>query len=120
MMKIDPYKSVRAKVNRIFSELVGDRSKQLDDVAYASRNAIEDAMKKKWGMKRARSIAFHITDWNYDAAFLVALHLFPEKFTKKEIEAGIGLFSCHVPNHIGALACLLEEPMLDSFEHEVE
>jgi len=30
--------------------------------------------------------------------------MFPEKFSKKEIEAGVGLFLVHVPNHVAAAA----------------
>jgi hypothetical protein len=48
----------------------------------------------------------HLSDWNYDAAFIVALHLFPERFTDEDIEAGVGMFLCHAPNHIRA-ACLI-------------
>lgn len=36
----------------------------------------------------------------YDAAFLVAVHLFPEKFTPAEMRAGIDLVLCHIPAHV--------------------
>ena len=54
--------------------------------------------------ENAPEIAFHLSDWNWDAAFIVCLHLFPERFTAAEINAGIGLFLVHAPNHIRA-AC---------------
>jgi hypothetical protein len=119
-MKKDPYKTVRSKVNKIFTELVGDKAKELDDVAHSTREVIESVLKKKWGKNKAEDIAFHLCDWNYDAAFLVALHLYPERFTKEEIKAGIDLFIVHAPNHIGAAAFLLENPIMDSFEHELK
>jgi hypothetical protein len=40
----------------------------------------------------ADEIAFHLTDWSSKAAFLVALHLFPERFTPEEIREGFKHF----------------------------
>jgi hypothetical protein len=45
---------------------------------------------------------------------IVALHLYPERFTPKEIEAGVELFLCHVPNHVIAAARLAGHPVEDS------
>ena len=70
--------------------------------------AISTALAPDKGVEKARQIAFHMADWNSDAAFIVALHLFPERFTGAEIKAGIGLFLTHAPNHIRA-ACGLSE-----------
>jgi hypothetical protein len=63
----------------------------------------------------ADQIAFHLTDWSSDAAFIVALHLFPERFTSEEIEAGVGLFLCHVPIHVIAAARLAGHQAEDLF-----
>jgi hypothetical protein len=41
-------------------------------------------------------------DWNGEAAFIVALLLYPERFSSDEIEAGITGFLIHAPNHIPA------------------
>lgn len=62
----------------------------------------------------ADKIAFHLTDWNSDAAFIVCLHLFPERFTQEEIQAGVDLFLCHVPSHVIAAARLAGHPTEDS------
>jgi hypothetical protein len=43
-------------------------------------------------------------DWTSDAAFLLALAMFPEEFSKKEIDAGTGVMLAHVPNHVAAAA----------------
>jgi hypothetical protein len=51
-----------------------------------------------------RDIAFHLTDWLSDAAFLVAFALHPERFTDEEVNEGIGLFLCHAPEHAAAAA----------------
>ncbi|MGH2548563.1 MAG: hypothetical protein ACRDHN_04190 [Thermomicrobiales bacterium] len=62
-----------------------------------------------------RDIAFHLTDWAADAAFLVALHLFPERFTAEEIADGIESFLIHAPNHVAAAAVLSGWPPKDIF-----
>lgn len=98
----DPIESVNVKVLTIFKELVGDRAERLNGsvVADPTINAIADAIAKDHGVEKAHDIAFHMADWNWDTAFITALHLFPERFTQEEIEAGIGLFLVHAPNHI--------------------
>jgi len=63
-------------------------------------SVISEALTEEYGAKRAADISFHMADWNSDAAFVVAVHLFPERFTPEEIEAGVGLFLIHAPNHI--------------------
>ena len=63
---------------------------------------------------QADTIAFHLTDWNADAAFIVALHLYPERFTPEEIEAGVGMLLSHVPSHVIAAARLAGHPVEDS------
>ena len=49
-------------------------------------------------------MAFHLTDWNSDAAFLVAVILCPERFTSQEISEGIIRCMVHAPDHLMA-AC---------------
>jgi hypothetical protein len=56
-----------------------------------------------------------MVDWSYNAAFVVALHLFPERFTPEEIAAGIGMFCAHVPAHVIAAARLTGFPTEDLF-----
>ena len=101
-MSVDPTDSVTEKVAAIFRELAGDRAHQLDGSAIATpvRDAIATALSSDYGGATAEKIALHMSDWNSDAAFIVALHLFPERFTPEEIDAGIGLFLVHAPNHI--------------------
>jgi len=108
----DSYDSVSEKVAVIFRELAGERSKALDGSvlpaaitsAITAAQVNENAGEKE--ILRKDEIAFHLTDWNSDAAFLVALHLFPERFTPAQIPAGIDLFLVHVPSHVIAAARL--------------
>jgi hypothetical protein len=66
--------------------------------------------------ERARDVAFHLSDWHADAAFIVALHLFPERFTREEIDEGVRDFLIHAPNHVAAAAALFGFPIQDIFE----
>jgi hypothetical protein len=99
---IDPHESVCRKVLDIFARLVGDRAVRLDGsvIATPAMHAITEALAGEHGLEKANDIGFHMADWNSDAAFIVALHLFPERFTPEEINAGLGLFLVHAPNHI--------------------
>jgi hypothetical protein len=99
------FDSVGRKVSAIFSELVGDRANRLSGsvIAEPAMNTISSAFADEYGEK-APDLGFHMADWNSDAAFIVAVHLFPERFTSEEIVAGVGMFLTHAPNHIRA-AC---------------
>lgn len=109
-------------------ELVGDRATRLDPTQ--SQQEIIARMSK--GLARefdpavADDIAFHLSDWVSDAAFLVALHLFPERFSDAKIEESIESFLIHAPNHVAAAAALGGHPIEDIFEvgtprnHELE
>src|SRR2546423_211814 len=105
----DIYDSVRKKVEAIFTELVGDRELRLRGPLPAGivHTAITSALSVDIQNEVADEVAFHIVDWNCDAGFIVALHLFPERFTPEEIEAGIGLFLAHAPAHIIAAARMM-------------
>jgi len=108
----EPYDSVREKVAAIFRELAGERAKVVEGSTFpkaitsaiASALLSEDADEKV--ILHKDEIAFHLTDWSSDAAFLIALHLFPDRFTQAEIRAGIDLFLVHVPAHVLAAARL--------------
>lgn len=113
-----------AKVAAIFRELVGDRAARLDGSHYNrdsaatiaralspcpdDRNSPEDI--------RTRDIAFHLTDWASNAAFIVATQLFPDRFTAAEIADGVESFLIHAPNHVAAAAALSGHPIEDIFE----
>jgi hypothetical protein len=90
------------KVLGIFAELVGDRAKRLDGstLAEPAMSAISRAFASDYERATADAIGLHMADWNSDAAFMVAVHLFPERFTEEEIRDGVGCFLIHAPNHI--------------------
>ena len=123
-MPDDPHDSVRKKVEAIFTELAGHRTRMLDGSTFpagitstiTSPLSGPDASNEQ--VLCADQIAFHLTDWSSDTAFIVALHLFPERFTSEEIEAGVGLFLCHVPFHVIAAARLAGYQAEDLFSDD--
>ena len=71
------------KVQAIFSEIAGvERANWLrGDVPSRVMEQIAQAISAEHPREIAGEIGFHLGDWQGDAAFLVALHLFPERFT---------------------------------------
>jgi hypothetical protein len=101
-------------VRTIFAELAGERAPRLG--ANGAQGVIAAALTDELGPERADHVAFHLSDWGEDAAFLVAVHLFPERFTVEEIRNGVLAFLIHAPNHIAAGAHLAGWPVQDLFE----
>lgn len=113
----DPLGTVLQKVADIFTELVGQRAGRLDGsvISAAALDAAAAALVGQHGIEKAADIAYHMTDWNSDAAFIVALHLFPERFTSEEIDAGFAMFFAHAPNHIREACRLTGQYVWESF-----
>ena len=113
--------SVQKKVETIFTELAGDRAQTLDSSKYPYRidstisHALAGTAPTEKEYMHASEVAFHLSDWSGDAAFIVALHLYPERFTTEEIEAGVGAFLVHVPAHVIAAARLSGHSTADTF-----
>src|SRR5688500_8043266 len=112
-----PYDSVRRKVRTLFTRIAGNRAQRLDEYPHQILALLTSAMRSQ-AKKKAWDIAFHLTDWNYDAAFLVAFHLFPEKFTPAEIRAGVNMLLVHIPKHVIAAARLNGDSTEDVFAED--
>jgi hypothetical protein len=116
----------RDKVLQIFRELVGDRAEKLSASHYpADINARITGALTEAGESSATEeiidrsgIGFHLVDWNADSAFLVALILFPERFTDEEIRDGVDNFLVHAPAHILEAARLGGYPTKNIFAEE--
>jgi hypothetical protein len=110
--------TVSEKVQSLFKSIVGEAAIRLDGSYFPDKicNRISEVLSEYYSEEIAKKIAFHLVDWNGDAAFLVALHLWPEKFTTKEIVKGLFQLFPHVPDHLAAAAKLAGQPVTDVFE----
>ncbi len=120
---MDAFDAVRDKVLAIFTDLVGERAKRLDGAVSASEmmERLERVLQEAgFEGETPYDIAFDMADWNWEAAFVVALHLFPEQFSDAEIEAGLHLFLAHAPYHVARAAQLMEAAIegMDAEEDE--
>lgn len=97
--------SARDKVKAIFKELAGSRSEQLDgrylnDVRSRINCGACIPRRRQTFFPNPEQISFHLIDWHTEAAFLVALALYPERFTDEEIQEGVEAFLIHAPLHV--------------------
>jgi hypothetical protein len=77
----------------------------------AAQRAIAEALGGCHGAAAAREIAFHVSDWFDEAAFLVALRRDPKKFSTAEIEAGVSDVLAHVLDHVWEAARVAGFPL---------
>lgn len=112
--------TVAGKVQAIFAELAGpERAQWLRaDIPSRAMGQVAQALSEAHHPQAAADIGFHVCDWQSDAAFLVALHLFPERFTPEEIDEGVQSLLLHVPAHVIAAARLAGHPAKDIFRDE--
>lgn len=113
------WKSADSKVRRIFLRFGAKRAENLDGgrFPWAVCKIIERAYRSDIRASRKRQdFAFHMVDWNSDAASMVALLLYPERFTKEEVWSLVYNVVTHAPNHMAAAAKLAGEPISDIFE----
>jgi hypothetical protein len=111
----DDFDILRAKVADIFHELVGEKANQLFISLPPSADLIGQSLTDDLGVQRAEAIGFHLTDWTFEAAFLIAISLFPERFTPAEVEIGVGMLIIHALNHLAAAAKIYGQPIQDVF-----
>jgi len=117
-------RSALEKVQEIFQSAFGERaarSLSSHNVSHTMHTVIQ-AFGKELDATRAEELGFHMADWAGDAAFVLAIHVFPERFTPEEIRAGTLSLAAHLPYHVKAIAKVLgfsedEEP---GDEHESE
>jgi hypothetical protein len=111
-------RSARQKISEVLGQARFGLSKHaLLQRQRAARKAIEAALRDRYGARHARDIAFHLSQWLEEAAFLVALQLDPKRFSKAEIEAEVTDVLANVLDHIweaARVAGVVPLPCLDS------
>lgn len=105
---MDDHDTVREKVAQIFIEAFGERAALFKGgvPARAANDRLAVALGEELEPLVADEVAFHLVDWETDAAFLVAFMMFPERFTSAELQAAVDMFLVHVPAHVQAAARL--------------
>jgi hypothetical protein len=108
--------SAREKVAAIFRELAGKHAERLSGSYYLAdvNSRITAALAgegREEEILRQDGIGFHLVDWQAEAAFLVALSLYPERFTDEEIREGVDAFLIHAPSHVAEAARLAGVPI---------
>jgi len=98
---------VSEKVHSIFRRIAGDRANVLraDHYPAQTNSLITQALETaapNFDIVELDAIGFHLVNCNTDAAFIVALLLYPEEFTTEDIREGV------------------EDCMLDSAHHCTE
>ena len=100
--------STDSKVIQIFEELAGSRAEELRGIRFPTDSyskIVEGILSEEGNLSEedivtAHNIGFNLLDWQSDAAFLVALVLFPERFTNEEVAEGVRAFLIHAPAHV--------------------
>ena len=114
----DAHDTLDEKVLAIFRDAFGERSDQLrgDTAAFDGLYALQKALTDEFGLETADQIAFHFVECNSHAAFIVAVCLFPERFTEEELLVGAEMLAADAPDHLAAAAKLLGHPVTDVFQ----
>jgi hypothetical protein len=114
---VDAHESVRRKAFEVFSEAFGSRADVFTPGVPArhAHDVLAAALAEDYVPAVADEIAFHLVDWEVDAAFLVAFMLFPERFTAEELQAGADMLLIHAPAHLMAAARLADLEPRDIF-----
>lgn len=105
---------VEERTAAVLGSISGEAAAHLCDRAMphcAIVERITEALQPRHGLEKAHDIAFHLSDWIADAAFLLALHVNPEAFTPEEIAEEVEGVLIHAPNHLMAAAHLAESDM---------
>ncbi len=108
--------SAHDKVTAIFRELAGEKSERLAATRYLAdvnsriTAALAAEKEEEAEILHYDQIGFHLIDWQADAAFIVALSLYPERFTDEEIRDGVLAFLLHAPSHVVEAARLAGHP----------
>lgn len=114
---MNAHDSLRKKVWQIFADAFGDRANIFKGgiPARSANDTLGAALAEDLDPLVADQVAFHMVDWETDAAFVTAFLMFPEKFTREELQAAVDMFLIHVPAHLLAAARLAGYEARDTF-----
>lgn len=112
----DPHQAAFDKTVHIFQELcpahytnlLNPDSPKSFKVGNELASRVTRIFSRRFGHETAQEFAVHVTGFPSDAAFLVALFLFPEIFTDDEVAAGLGCFGIETSYHGPAIGRILD------------
>ena len=111
-MKTDPNQAAVDKTTQIFKEICPDQYQKLVDRSIPEwlrlHDRISGIISKRFEKEKADDFTRHVIGFPSDMAFMVALFLFPERFTDEEIAAGIRCFGIEASFHAVEIARMLE------------
>lgn len=119
-MRNDKGKQAYIKAREIFREFFGDKKCNVFDVQDRIAKAVAEGSSKKKFLEKGLEIGFHLTDWHEDARFLIALSLFPERFTNAEIRQGVIWFLNHAGYHVPEAERLIMYPSRTHYRDKSE
>ena len=73
--------------------------------------AITRAFATDMSTETAAEVGIYMADWGEEVATMAAIHLFPERFTAKEIQVAIEYVLVKIPYDVAWAAHLLGEPI---------
>jgi hypothetical protein len=114
----DKFDKLQAKVVAIMCEWRPPAAAAIQRGVFGAMGQLTEALGADHSDDVASAIAFHLSDWNWDAAFLVAVHLQPDSFTAEEIRTGVGLMLIHAPEHLAEAARLAGHPVKGIFRED--
>lgn len=109
------------KVVELFRRFAGERAEALSPTHYPAgiNSLITSALhNENNNLADCDAVGFHLVDWQNDAAFLVALHLFPDEFSPEEIRDRLLGFFLHVPAHLITAAKIYEKVTGSTVDYE--
>ena len=100
--------SVSRKARAIFVEAFRERGAHLFVPASTSSmmHTVGTAFAGHMNTAKAEVVGFHLGDWAREAAIVLALHMYPEKFTRAEIRQVTDYLAAGLPYHCAALGAL--------------
>ena len=98
--------TVDRKTRAILVKAFGRRATRLFEGSSTQRmmQTIAGAFAHRMNREKAADVGFHLGDWAHDAALVLALHMYPERFTTEEIRQVADFVTAGTPYHCAALA----------------
>jgi hypothetical protein len=96
----DSFERLHRKLLLLYKPLGDSVAARLDPAGSTDESceALFDALSHA-GEKNASDVAWHLTEWPWSAAFILALHLWPDAFSDEEIQIGYCYLHSDVSNH---------------------